>query len=104
PGSTSTSRWTASASGSAAGPSATPPSSSIPTRACPTSSENSPSTSPDGATGSAVGSGLDAVELAVLAALGHELVVAADLDHVGAVEDDDQVGHANGREAVRHED
>ena len=47
---------------------------------------------------------LNAVELGVLPALGHELVVRADLDHAGAVEDDDEVGHAHGGEAVRHED
>ena len=33
--------------------------------------------------GSAVGGGLDAVELGVLAAPGHQLLVGADLDHAG---------------------
>ena len=56
------------------------------------------------ARGLPVGAGLDREQLGVLAAAGHEVVVAADLDDAGAVEDDDQVGHAHGREAVRHED
>ena len=33
-----------------------------------------------------------------------QLVVGADLDDPGAVEHDDEVGHAHGGEAVRHED
>jgi hypothetical protein len=43
-----------------------------------------------------VGGGLDAVQLGVLAVLGHQLVVAADLKDAGAVEHDDEVGHAHG--------
>ncbi len=40
----------------------------------------------------------------VLAAGGHEFVVAADLCHAGAVEDDDEVGHSDGAETVRDQD
>ena len=51
----------------------------------------------------AVGRGLDAVELGVLAAVRHQLLVRADLDDARAVEHDDEVGHAHGREPVRDE-
>ncbi len=53
---------------------------------------------------SAVGGGLDGVELGVLAAPGHQLLVGADVAQLGAVEDHDQVGHAHRAEAVRHQD
>lgn len=43
---------------------------------------------------------LDAVQLGVLAALGHEGLVGADFRHACAVEYDDEVGHAYGAEAV----
>ena len=52
----------------------------------------------------AVRRGLDAVELGVLAAAGHQVFVGADFDQVGAVEDDDDAGHAHGAEAVRDQD
>src|SRR5262249_49455666 len=53
---------------------------------------------------SAVGRGLDAVQLGVRAAAGHELVVRADLGDLGPVEHDDEVGHPHGRDAVRHQE
>src|SRR5262245_18594341 len=53
---------------------------------------------------SAVGGGLDAVQLGVRAALGHEFVVRADLGDARPVEHDDEVGHPHGREAMRHQD
>src|SRR5262245_7801921 len=53
---------------------------------------------------SAVGRGLDAVQLGVGAALGHEFVVRADLGDPRPVEHDDEVGHPHGREAMRHQD
>src|ERR1700730_1016198 len=53
---------------------------------------------------SAVGGALDAVELSVVAAGGEEGFVGAGLDDAVAVEDDDEVGHAHGAEAVRDED
>ena len=51
-----------------------------------------------------VGRGLDAVELGVLPAEPHQLLVRADLGDPRTVEDHDQVRHAHGREAVRHQD
>src|SRR5205823_341661 len=42
--------------------------------------------------GLSVGRGLDAVQLGVLTASGHQLFVAADLDHPRAIQHDDQVG------------
>jgi len=48
----------------------------------------------------AIGGGLDAVQLGVLAARRHERVVRADLDDAGAVEHDDEIGHPHGGEAV----
>ena len=44
---------------------------------------------------SAIGGRLDPVQLCVLTALGHEVLMAADLDDSGPVEDDDEVGHAH---------
>ena len=52
---------------------------------------------------SAVGGGLDAEQLGVLAVEGHQVFVAAELDDVGAVHHDDEIGHSNGREPVRHQ-
>jgi len=49
---------------------------------------------------SSVRGGLDAVELGILAARRHQLVVRPDLDDAGAIEYHDQIGHAHGREAV----
>ncbi len=48
----------------------------------------------------AVRRGLDAVQLGVLAALGHQFVVRADLDCVRTVQHDDHVGHAHRGEPV----
>src|SRR5258705_5546492 len=48
--------------------------------------------------------GLDAVELGVRAALGHEVLVAAGFDDPGSVEDDDEVGHGHGAEAMGDEE
>ena len=56
------------------------------------------------AVSSAVGGGLDAVELGVLPAVGHSSSWVPDLDHARAVEHDDEVGHPHGAEAVRHQD
>src|SRR5262245_38282230 len=53
---------------------------------------------------SAVGGRLDGVQLRVLAAPGHELLVATDLDHPRGVEHHDEVGHAHGAEPVGDED
>src|SRR5207302_6428968 len=53
---------------------------------------------------SAVRGGLDAVQLRVLAALGHQLIVRADLHEPGPVEHDDEIGHADRRETVGDED
>src|SRR5688500_18029223 len=53
---------------------------------------------------SAVGGRLDAVQLRIGAALRHQVLVGADLGHAGAVEHDDEVGHAHRAEAVRHQD
>src|SRR5215467_12075231 len=53
---------------------------------------------------SAVRSRLDAVELRVLAALGHEFLMCPDFSETGAVEHDDEIGHAHGGKAMRHED
>src|SRR5438093_13003230 len=55
-----------------------------------------------GSTPSPVSGGLNAVQFGVSATSGHELVVRADFRNSGAVEHDDEVGHANGAEAVRH--
>src|SRR5258705_4506680 len=55
-------------------------------------------------TWSAIGRGLDAVELGVGPALRHQRLVGADLGYAGAVEDDDEVGHAHRAEPVRDED
>ena len=49
---------------------------------------------------SAVRGGLKAIELCVLAAFRHERIVRADFHGVRPVEDDDQIRHANGREAM----
>src|SRR5262245_24132846 len=46
---------------------------------------------------------LDLVQLAVAAAPGHQLLVAADFCDARAVENHDQVSHPNGAEPVRHE-
>ena len=43
---------------------------------------------------------LDAIELRVLPALRHQLLVRSDFDDFRAVEDDDEIGHAHGGEAV----
>src|SRR6202035_3334569 len=48
--------------------------------------------------------GLDSVELRVLAALGEEGFVGSRLYHSGAVQDDDEVGHSHGAEAVGDEE
>src|SRR5437879_13072025 len=53
---------------------------------------------------SAVGGGLDAVQLRVRTALGHQLIVRADLHEPGPIEHDDEIGHANRRETVGDED
>src|SRR5207244_2489214 len=53
---------------------------------------------------SAVRGGLDAVQLRVLTALGHQLIVRADLHEPGPVEHDDEIGHADRRETVGDED
>src|SRR2546421_348035 len=53
---------------------------------------------------SAVRGGLDAVQLRVLTALGHQLIVRADLHESGPIEHDDEIGHADGRETVGDED
>src|SRR3990172_2519821 len=47
---------------------------------------------------------LDSVELRVLPAPGCELLVVADLGDAASVEDDDEVGHADGGEAVGDQD
>src|SRR5437867_623664 len=52
---------------------------------------------------SAVGGGLDVIEFSVASPTGFELVVGADFEEARAVEDDDQVGHADGGEAVRNQ-
>ena len=44
---------------------------------------------------SAVRGGLDAIQLRVLTALGHQLIVRADLHESGPIEDDDETGHAD---------
>ena len=49
---------------------------------------------------SAVSCGLDAVEFGVLAVPGHELLVRAEFHQAGAIEHDDEIGHAHGGEAV----
>ena len=46
---------------------------------------------------------MNAVQLGVLAAAGHQLFVRPKLDQTRAVEDDDQVGHPHRAEAVRDE-
>src|SRR3984893_12620980 len=48
--------------------------------------------------------GLDAVQLRVLTALGHQLIVRADLHESGPVEHDDEIGHADGRETMGYQD
>src|SRR6476660_1873839 len=53
---------------------------------------------------SAEARGLELEHLAVATALGHQLVVAAELDHLAALQDADAVRVAHGREAVRNED
>src|SRR5262245_27324776 len=47
---------------------------------------------------------LDPVQLGVLSAPVHQLLVGAELHEPRAVQDDDQVRHAHGGEAVGHED
>src|SRR5262249_1130210 len=51
-----------------------------------------------------VGGGLNSVEVGVLTALGHQLVVGSHFDEPRAVEYDDEVGHAHRGKAVRHQD
>src|SRR5258708_34172703 len=51
-----------------------------------------------------IGPRLDLVQLSVMSAAGHELVMAADLGHVSAVEHDDDVCHPDGAEPVRYQD
>src|SRR2546421_502462 len=46
---------------------------------------------------------LDAVELGVGSASGHEFIVLADLDDMGTVENHDEIGHAHGGKAVGDE-
>ena len=53
---------------------------------------------------SPVGRGLNAVELGVLTASSHEVVMRADLDDARPVEHDDDVRHADRAEAVRDQD
>jgi hypothetical protein len=53
---------------------------------------------------SAVGGGLDAVQLRVRTALRHQRIVRADLHEPGTVEHDNEIGHANRRETVGDED
>src|SRR3989304_1183438 len=53
---------------------------------------------------SAVGGGLDAVQLGVMAAPLHQFLVSADFDESRAVEHHDQIGHARGRESVGLQD
>ncbi len=49
---------------------------------------------------SVVGRSLDGVKLSVCGASRDELLVTAYLDHLGAREHDDEVGHADGRKAM----
>src|SRR5713226_92972 len=52
---------------------------------------------------SSVRGGLDAVQLRVLTAFGHQFIVRADLHESRTVEYDDEIGHAHRRETVRDE-
>src|SRR6185503_919672 len=47
---------------------------------------------------------LPPVEIRIKAVAGHQLVVASALDDAAVVEDENQVGAADGRDAVRHDD
>ena len=47
---------------------------------------------------------LDLVQLGVMAAASHKLVMAADLRHVSVIEYDDDVSHPDRAESVRHQD
>jgi len=47
---------------------------------------------------------LNPIQLGVLSAARHQLFMRADLDEPRAVQDDDEVGHADGAEAVGDED
>jgi hypothetical protein len=49
---------------------------------------------------SAVGGGLDAVQLRVLTVFGHQLIVRAHLHEPGAIKNDNEIGHADRRETV----
>jgi hypothetical protein len=53
--------------------------------------------------GLTVSGGLDAVELRILAALGHQLIVRADLYESGPIEGNDEIGHTHRRETVEDE-
>ena len=48
--------------------------------------------------------GLNVVELGVASAFGFELFVGADFDDASSVHDDDEIGHADGGEAVGDEE
>src|SRR5262245_47901887 len=47
--------------------------------------------------------GLDAIQLRILTALCHQLVVSAVFHQLRAVEDDDEIGHAHGGKPMRYE-